>query len=115
GHPTTAGAVQMKRILLFLATNLAVLLVLSAAAQLLGLDRYLQANGQNLGGLLAVAALFGFGGALISLALSKTMARRAMGVRVIKEPANPTEQWLVSTVRSLAQQAGIGMPEVGMF
>jgi ferredoxin len=78
----------MKRIFLFLATNLAVLVVLSIVARLLGIDRYLTAQGGNLGGLLAFAALFGFGGALISLAMSKWMAKRAMGVRVITTPAN---------------------------
>jgi Zn-dependent protease with chaperone function len=71
----------MKRILLFLATNLAVMLVLTVVARLLGIDRYLASQGGNLGGLLAFAALFGFGGALISLAMSKWMAKRAMGVR----------------------------------
>jgi heat shock protein HtpX len=105
----------MKRIFLFLATNLAVMLVLSVVARLLGLDRYLAANGQSMGGLLMVSALFGFGGALISLAMSKWMAKRAMGVKVIINPANPTEEWLVRTVRSQAELAGIGMPEVGIF
>jgi heat shock protein HtpX len=105
----------MKRIVLFLATNLAVMLVLSVVANLLGIDRYLGAHGQNLGGLLIVAAFFGFGGALISLAISKWMAKRAMGVRVISSPANSEEEWLVRTVRAQAEQAGIGMPEVGIF
>ena len=105
----------MKRILLFLATNLAILVVLSVVVQVLGLDRTLAANGGNLGGLLAFAAVFGFGGAFISLAISKWMAKRAMGVQVITQPRTATEQWLVSTVRRLAQQAGIGMPEVGIF
>jgi heat shock protein HtpX len=105
----------MKRIILFLATNLAVVLVLSVVARLLGIDQYMAANGGNLGGLLVFAALFGFGGALISLAISKWSAKRMMGVRVIEQPANPTEQWLVSTVRAQAEQAGIGMPEVGIF
>jgi heat shock protein HtpX len=105
----------MKRIFLLVLTNIAVMLVLSVAVQLLGLDRYLYAHGQDLTGLLIVSAIFGFGGAFISLAISKWMAKRAMGVRVIKQPANPTEQWLVNTVRSQAQQLGIGMPEVGIF
>jgi len=105
----------MKRVLLFLATNLAVVVVLSIVAQVLGLDRYLAARGGSLGGLLAFAALFGFGGAFISLAISKWMAKRAMGVRVIEQPQTATEQWLVSTVRRQAQAAGIGMPEVGIF
>jgi heat shock protein HtpX len=105
----------MKRIFLFLLTNLAVMLVLSVVANLLGIDRYLQASGQNLGGLLIVAAFFGFGGSLISLAISKWMAKRSMGVRVITNPTDATEQWLVQTVRTQAEQAGIGMPEVGIF
>jgi heat shock protein HtpX len=105
----------MKRVLLFLATNLAIIFVLSIVAQLLGVDRYLDARGGNLGGLLAFAAIFGFGGAFISLAISKWMAKRSMGVRVIDQPRNSTEQWLVETVRRQAKTAGIGMPEVGIF
>lgn len=105
----------MKRIFLLVLTNLAVMLVLSAAVQLLGLDRYLAQHGQNLGGLLMVAAVFGFGGAFISLAISKWMAKRAMGVRVITTPANATEEWLVRTVRTQAELVGIAMPEVGIF
>jgi heat shock protein HtpX len=104
----------MKRILLFLATNLAILVVLSIVAQVLGLDRFLGRSG-GMGGLLVFAALFGFGGAFISLAISKWMAKRSMGVQVITDPRTPTEQWLVSTVRRQAQAAGIGMPEVGIF
>lgn len=105
----------MKRIFLFLVTNLAVVLVLSVVARLLGIDQYMSSSGGNMGGLLVFAALFGFGGALISLAMSKWSAKRMMGVRVIDQPSNPTEQWLVSTVRAQAEQAGIGMPEVGIF
>ncbi|MET0280676.1 MAG: protease HtpX [Steroidobacteraceae bacterium] len=105
----------MKRIFLLVATNIAVMLVLSVVVSLLGLDRYLAARGQDWGGLLMVAAVFGFGGAFISLAISKWMAKRSMGVRVITQPANATEQWLVNTVRAQAQQVGIGMPEVGIF
>jgi heat shock protein HtpX len=87
----------MKRIMLFLATNLAILIVLSIVAQVLGIDRYLHANGGNLGGLLAFAALFGFGGAFISLAISKWMAKRSMGVRVIERPlASPCRKWASS-------------------
>jgi heat shock protein HtpX len=104
----------MKRIVLFLATNLAVMVVLSIVVRLLGLDRYLTGTG-GLGGLLAFAAVFGFGGAFISLAMSKWMAKRSMGVEVITQPRDATEQWLVSTVRAQAEQAGIGMPEVGIF
>ena len=105
----------MKRIILFILTNLAVMLVLSVVAQVTGLDRWLAARGGDLTGLLALAALFGFGGALISLAMSKWMAKRTMGVQVIEKPANPEQEWLVSTVRALAAQARIGMPEVGVF
>jgi heat shock protein HtpX len=105
----------MKRIALFILTNLAVMLVLSVVARITGLDRWLALHGGDLKGLLAMAALFGFGGALISLALSKWMAKRAMGVQVIEKPANPEQEWLVNTVRALAGQARIGMPEVGIF
>src|SRR5688572_17290983 len=105
----------MKRVILFLATNLAILVVLTLVARLTGLDVWLAANGNSLTGLLVFAALFGFGGAFISLALSKWMAKRTMGVRVITQPANASEQWLVNTVRAQAQVAGIGMPEVGVF
>jgi len=105
----------MKRIFLFLVTNLAVVLVLSIVARITGLDRYLAAYGGSYTGLLVMAAFFGFGGALISLAMSKWMAKRAMGVQVIEQPANPSEVWLVDTVRKLATEAGIGMPEVGVF
>ncbi len=105
----------MKRIALLVATNLAILLVLSLIVRLLGLDAYLARAGTNLGALLVFAAIFGFGGSFISLAISKWMAKRAMGVRVIEQPTSPSEQWLVATVRSLAQSAGIGMPEVGVF
>lgn len=105
----------MKRIVLFLVTNLAILIVLSIVVQVLGLDAALTRQGYSLGGLLAFAAVFGFGGAFISLALSKWLAKRAMGVRVIQQPSNSMEQWLVTTVRGQAQAAGIGMPEVGIF
>lgn len=105
----------MKRIVLLVATNLAILLMLSIAARLLGLDSWIAAKGGSFGGLLAFAALFGFGGAFVSLLLSKWMARRAMGVRIIEQPATGVEAWLVETVRGHAQAAGIGMPEVGIF
>jgi heat shock protein HtpX len=105
----------MKRVLLFVATNLAIVVVLSIVARVFGLDRWLTGQGMNLGGLLVFAALFGFAGSFISLALSKWMAKRAMGVRVIAEGRDATEQWLLSTVRAQAQAAGIGMPEVGIF
>ncbi|MFT3907767.1 MAG: protease HtpX [Steroidobacteraceae bacterium] len=105
----------MKRIFLLVLTNFAVMLVLSVVVHLLGIDRWLYAQGSGYGQLLALAAVMGFGGALISLAMSKWMAKRAMGVRVIEQPADATEQWLVATVRQLSQQAGIAMPEVGIF
>jgi heat shock protein HtpX len=105
----------MKRIVLFLATNLAIVFVLSIAARLLGLDQYLTARGGDLGGLLVFAALFGFGGAFISLALSKWMAKRSMGVHVIDRPSDAVQAWLVDTVAKQARAAGIGMPEVGIF
>jgi heat shock protein HtpX len=105
----------MKRIFLFLVTNLAIVLVLSVVAQVTGLDAWLAQQGGSLAGLLVFAALFGFGGSLISLAISKWMAVRAMGVQIIRQPASPTEQWLLDTVRSLADKAGVGMPEVGIF
>jgi heat shock protein HtpX len=104
----------MKRIFLFLATNLAILLVLSIVVNVLGLDRYLRSTG-GLDGLLVFAAIFGFGGAFISLAISKWMAKQAMGVQVIEQPRTSSESWLVDTVRRQAQAAGIGMPEVGIF
>src|SRR3569833_3588574 len=105
----------MKRILLFVLTNLAIVVVLSAVVQLLGLDQYLAARGGNLSGLLIFAAVFGFGGSLISLAISKWMAKRAMGVEVITQPRNATESWLLNAVAAHARNAGIGMPEVGNF
>ncbi|HEX7972277.1 MAG TPA: protease HtpX [Thiobacillus sp.] len=105
----------MKRIFLFLATNIAILLVLSVTMRVLGIEPYLTANGLNLNALLAFAAVMGFGGSLISLAISKWMAKTSMGVRVIGTPANSTEFWLVETVKKFAADAGIGMPEVGIF
>ena len=105
----------MKRILLFLATNLAIVLVLSIAARLLGIDQWLTSNGGDLRGLLLFAALFGFGGSFLSLAMSKWMAKRSMGVQVIERPTNAAESWLLETVRRQAAAAGIGMPEVGIF
>jgi len=105
----------IKRITLFLLTNLAIVLVLSFTARVLGLDRYLMANGMNLGGLLMFAALFGFGGSLISLAISKWSAKMAVGARVIENPSNQTERWLVETVRRHAQLIGVGMPEVAIY
>lgn len=107
----------MKRIALFLITNLAIVLVLSIVLRLLGVDRILDAEGVDLdlGALLVFAAVIGFGGALISLALSKWTAKRMTGARVIDQPRDQTEVWLVETVRRQAQAAGIGMPEVAIY
>jgi heat shock protein HtpX len=107
----------MKRIFLFLVTNIAVLLVLSFTLRLLGVDRILDAEGAglNYNALLVMAAVIGFGGSFISLAMSKWMAKRATGAHVIEVPANTTERWLVDTVQRQAQRAGIGMPEVAVY
>jgi heat shock protein HtpX len=105
----------MKRIFLLVTTNIAVMLVLSLVIQVFGLDRALAQQGMNVTGLLVISAVFGFGGAFISLLISKWMAKRAMGVKVITQPANETERWLVNVVTQQAQAAGIGMPEVGIF
>ena len=105
----------MKRILLFVLTNVLVVAVLGVVASLLGVNRYLTANGLNLGALLGFALVMGFGGAIISLLLSKTMAKMGAGVRIIDAPQSPDEAWIVATVRKFADQAGIGMPEVGIF
>jgi heat shock protein HtpX len=107
----------MMRILLFLATNAAVLVLISVVFQLLGIEGILAQNGVdlNLQALLVMSAVIGFGGSFISLAMSKFMAKHSMGVQLIERPANRTEQWLVDTVSRQAKQAGIGMPEVGIF
>jgi len=106
----------MKRIFLFLATNLAVLLVISITFRLLGLDRVVMTSaGMDMTTLLIFSAVIGFSGALISLFMSKTMAKHGMGVHVIEQPTNAHEHWLVDTVRRQAEAAGIGMPEVGVF
>ena len=105
----------MKRIVLFLATNLAIVFVLSLAMRLLGVEPYLTAQGLNLTSLLIFAAIMGFGGSFISLAISKWTAKRAMGVRVIETPSNTTEAWLVDTIRKYSSEAGIKMPEVGIY
>lgn len=105
----------MKRILLFVMTNLAVVVVLGIVSSLLGVNRFLTANGLNLGQLLAFAAIMGFGGAIISLLISKPVAKWSAGVRLIDGTGSADEAWIVSTVRKFADQAGIGMPEVGIF
>jgi len=107
----------MLRLALFLGTNLAVLAVLSLSFRILGIDSLLQANGVdlNIQALLIFSAIIGFAGSVISLLLSKTMAKTAMGVRVITAPRTTTEDWLVRTVHDLADRAGIGRPDVGIF
>ncbi len=105
----------MKRIILFVLTNLAVVLVLGMVASLLGVNRFLTANGLNLGALLGYALIMGFGGAIISLLISKPVAKWSSGVQVIAQPSNADEKWLVDTVQKLADKSGIGMPEVGIF
>ncbi len=105
----------MKRIVLFLATNFAIMLVLSITMRLLGVEPYLNANGLNLGSLLVFAGVMGFGGSLISLAISKWSAKTAMGVHVIEAPSNSTEFWLLETIRKYSVEVGIKMPEVGIY
>jgi heat shock protein HtpX len=106
----------MKRIVLFIVTNLAIVLVLSVVLRLLGLDRAMYAEtGVSYGGLLAFSAVVGFTGAIISLLLSKPMAKWSTGAHVIEQPASEAEAWLVETVRRLATKAGVGMPEVAIY
>ncbi|HYD95080.1 MAG TPA: protease HtpX [Noviherbaspirillum sp.] len=105
----------MKRVILFLVTNLAIMVVLGITASLLGVNKYLTANGLNLGALLVFAGLMGFGGAFISLFLSKPIAKWSTGARVIEQPSNSTELWLMNTVGAQAQKAGIAMPEVAIY
>jgi heat shock protein HtpX len=105
----------MKRIFLFVLTNLAVVVVLGVVASLLGVNRYLTANGLNFTALLGFAFVMGFGGAIISLLISKPVAKWSTGMQIIDQPRNADEAWIVETVRKLATQAGVGMPEVGIF
>ncbi|MEI8029475.1 MAG: protease HtpX [Comamonadaceae bacterium] len=105
----------MKRIFLFVLTNVLVVAVLGIVASLLGVNRYLTSSGLNLSALLGFALVMGFGGAIISLLISKPMAKWTSGVHVINPPQNADEAWIVETVRKLSSQAGIGMPEVGIF
>jgi heat shock protein HtpX len=105
----------MKRIMLFILTNLAVMLVLTVVTRLLGVDRFLTANGLNLGSLLAFSAVIGFGGATISLLMSKWMAKMSTGAQVISHASTADEQWLLDTVQRLSRSAGIGMPEVAVY
>jgi heat shock protein HtpX len=103
----------MLRIALFLATNVAIMVVLTVVMAIISNVFGIQLGGYNR--MLVISAVIGFSGALISLFMSKMMAKRSMGVQIIEQPSNPTEQWLVSTVAAQAKQAGIGMPEVGIF
>lgn len=107
----------MKRVFLYVATNIAILLVLSVTLRVFGVERILdqQGVGLDLNALLIFAAVLGFGGSLISLAISKWTAKHMTGARVIEQPGTASERWLVETVRRQAQQAGIGMPEVAIF
>jgi heat shock protein HtpX len=105
----------MKRILLFLATNLAVVLVLSIVLNVLGVGRAVGARGINVGALLVFSLVVGFTGAIVSLLMSKPMAKWSTGARVIEQPGNASEAWLLNTVSNLAQRAGIGMPEVAVY
>ncbi|MDP2811689.1 MAG: protease HtpX [Rhodocyclaceae bacterium] len=105
----------MKRVVLFLATNMAIVLLLSVTMRLLGVEPYLNANGLNLTSLLIFAAVMGFGGSFISLAISKWSVKKAMGVHVIEAPSNSTEFWLLETIRKYSAEAGIDMPEVGIY
>lgn len=107
--------VTMKRIILFVLTNVLVVAVLGITASLLGVNRYLTSNGLNLGALMGYALIMGFGGAFISLLISKPMAKWTSGVRIIEQPQNVDEAWIVETVRKFAEKAQIGMPEVGIF
>jgi heat shock protein HtpX len=105
----------LKRILLFVLTNVMVVAVLGVVASLLGVNRFLTANGLNLTALLGFALVMGFGGAIISLLISKPMAKWTTGLHMIDNPQTPDEAWIVGTVRKFADKAGIGMPEVGIF
>ncbi|MDP2156565.1 MAG: protease HtpX, partial [Nitrospirota bacterium] len=105
----------MRRIIYFLVTNLAIMIVLSTAMRVFGVEPYLNAYGLNYQSLLIFALVFGMGGSFISLAISKWTAKRMSGAKVIKEPSNDTERWLVRTVSELAAKSNIGMPEVAIF
>lgn len=105
----------MKRIVLFVLTNIAVIAVLSIVLSVTGIDRFLTAQGLNVGMLLIFSLVVGFTGAIISLLMSKPMAKWSTGAHVIEHPSNSTEQWLLETVRRLADRAGIGMPEVAVY
>ncbi len=105
----------MKRIVLFLLTNVAVMVVLGIVINVFGLNRWLDANGLNVGGLLMFSLVIGFGGAIISLLMSKFIAKRSTGAQIINDSNDATHAWLVETVRRFADKSGIGMPEVGIY
>jgi heat shock protein HtpX len=105
----------MKRIVLFVLTNLAVMIVLTVVIRVFGLDRVLEENGLNLGALLAFSAVVGFGGAIISLLMSKTIAKWSTGAQVIDTPGDESQAWLLATVKRLADKAGIVMPQVAVY
>ena len=105
----------MKRIVLFLVTNLAIMLVLSVTLRMLGVDRFMSANGLNVGMLLIFSLVVGFGGSIISLLMSKPIAKWSTGAQLIHGSEGPEQRWLVDTVQRLAQRAGIGMPEVAFY
>lgn len=105
----------MKRIMLFVMTNLAVMVVLGIVINLFGLNRWMDANGLNVGGLLVFSLVVGFGGATISLLMSKTIAKASTGAQLINDSTDPTHAWIVETVRRFANQAGVQMPEVGIY
>jgi heat shock protein HtpX len=106
---------MIKRVVLFLATNLAVVLLLSVVLSVLGVDRFLTANGIDVGTLLVFSLVLGFGGSIVSLLISKQVAKWSTGAHVIEQPQGEHERWLVDTVRMLAQKAGVGMPEVAVY
>ena len=105
----------MKRVFLFLATNIAVMLMMSLVLSIFGIDRAIGKNGLDLSNLMALSLVIGFTGAIFSLLISKPIAKWSTGARVIEAPSNSTELWLVSTVQKLADRAGIGMPEVAVY
>ena len=105
----------MKRIILFVATNLAIVVVLGIVASLLGVNRFLTANGLNLSALLGFSLIMGFGGAFISLLISKPIAKWSTGAQVITQPRNADEAWLLQTVQTFSERAGIAMPEVAIY
>jgi heat shock protein HtpX len=109
------GVATMKRVMLFILTNLAVMLVLGVVATVLGVNRFITAQGLNFGALLGFALIFGFGGAIISLLISKPMAKWSTKAVIINDSPDPTHRWIVGSVKAFSDKAGIQMPEVGIF